>query len=180
VTHRDWHGRVKDLLALSARKPRVASRGFHHLARSIERGLKRGLHDWHLMQTLHLASIAEAAAGEHRSAADTLRRVAEHQKGLLAYEHRAYVSACAAAALELAKAGDLNGARRIVRSAEPWAKLLRPRDKLMNSARKVLRTWAKPSSTTLANRHVEPTAAKIAASERPPSSFSRRGSRAGR
>jgi hypothetical protein len=52
------------------------------------------------MQTLHLASLAETAAGHHAAAAGTLDRVAEHQKSAFDYELRAYVSACAAAALE--------------------------------------------------------------------------------
>jgi hypothetical protein len=99
------------------------------------------------MQTLGLASLAEAAAGEHRSAANTLRRVADHGMGELQYELRAYVSACGAAAIQFAKAGDLHEARQMLRTALPWAKLLHPRDKVLNSAQRLIRTAKKRDKT---------------------------------
>lgn len=140
MTHRQWHNKVTRLLALSERDPTQASRGFHRLARAVETDLKRGLHDWHLMQSLSLASLAEAANDDHRAAARTLRRVVDHQRVLLVGEQRAYVSACAAAAIEFAKAGDLRAARRTIQAAEPWARRLRPPEQLLRQARAVVRS----------------------------------------
>jgi hypothetical protein len=154
MTHRQWHNKVTRLLALSERDPTQASRGFHRLARAVEtdlkRGLhdrlcietdlKRGLHDWHLMQSLSLASLAEAANDDHRAAARTLRRVVDHQRVLLVGEQRAYVSACAAAAIEFAKAGDLRAARRTIQAAEPWARRRRPPEQLLRQARALVRS----------------------------------------
>ena len=140
MTHRDWHAKVRRLLKLSERRPALAARGFHRLADAAERDLKRGLQDWHVVQSLHLAGNAEAAAGDHGSAAATVGRIVEYQKALLLSEQRAYVSACAVAALEMAKAGNLPGARRMVRSAAPWARLLRPKERLFGAAEKVVRS----------------------------------------
>jgi hypothetical protein len=176
LKHREWHARVKRLLRVSGVKPRIAARGFHRLARAIEIDIKRGLHDWHLMQTYHMASLAEAAAGNHAASAATLARVAEHQKAALQYELRAYVSACAATALERAKAGEMDGAQAMVRGALPWGKLLRPPDHLLESARKLIEAWRKRQAR-LANQRVKPTAVSECGTIRGPR---RRGIRAGR
>ena len=138
MTHLQWHTKVKRLLELSERKPKQAARSFHLLAQAVDRGLKNGLHDWHLTQSLHLASIAETDAGDHRAAARTLNRIVEHQRMLLVGEQRAYVAACAAAAIEFIKAGDQVAARRTVLAAEPWARMLRPPEKLLRKAQELL------------------------------------------
>jgi hypothetical protein len=176
LTHREWYTKVKRLLELSDTRPKLASQGFHRLARSVEGDLKKGLHEWHLVQSLHLASMAETTAGDHRSAADTLIRVVDRQRDLLAGELRAYVSACAAAAIELAKAGDLNAARRMVRTATPWADVLGPREKLLQVAKDRLRTRPR-RSPALANERVASTAPNSRGGKR---AVGRRGSRAGR
>ena len=139
MTHRAWHGKVQRLLRLGERRPTLAARGFHRLADAAERALEKGLHDWHVVQSLHLAGAAEAAAGDQRSAAATVAKIVAYQKALLISEQRAYVSACAAAAIEMAKGGDLPGARRMVRSAAPWARLLRPKERLFGVAEKLVR-----------------------------------------
>lgn len=138
MTHQQWHGKMTRLLELSGRKPREAARCFHVLARLVDRRLKTGIHDWHLMQSLHLAGVAEAAAGDHGAAARTLNRIVEHQRMLLVEEQRAYVSACAAAAIEFAKAGDARAARRTILAAEPWARMLRPPEKLLRTAQELV------------------------------------------
>jgi hypothetical protein len=147
VTHRQWHSRVKHLLDLTERNPKRAARGFHRLARAVDNGLKGGVHDWHLMQSLSLASLGEAASGDHRAAAHTLSRVVEHQRMLLAGEQRAYVSACAAAAIEFAAAGDRRAARRAIRASEPWARMLRPQEKLLQRVRALLRPRRRQGSS---------------------------------
>jgi hypothetical protein len=76
------------------------------------------------VQCLHLASMAETAAADHQSAADTLLRVVDRQHDLLAGAHRAYVSACAAAAIELTKAGDLKAARRLGGSSKTFSDIV--------------------------------------------------------
>jgi hypothetical protein len=142
VTHRQWHARVQRLLALSEHDPQRAAVGFHQLAQAVDGGLRTGIHDWHVMQSLHLASVAEAAAGNHVGSAETLERVVDQQHVLLVSEQRAYVSACAAAAIQFVKAGDLRAARRMIRAAEPSADMLRPREKLLQIAKQQLRTRA--------------------------------------
>jgi hypothetical protein len=138
VTHQQWQATMKRLLEVSVRKPKVAARCFHRLARTVDTGLKKGLHDWHVMQSLQLASLAEAAAGDHHAAARTRSRIVDHQRMLLVGEQRAYVSACAAAAIEFAKAGDLRAAKRTILAAEPWARMLRPPEKLLRTAQELV------------------------------------------
>jgi hypothetical protein len=167
---------VTRLLQMSEVKPQLASRGLHRLASTIEAEIRRGLHDWHAMQTLHLASIAESAAGNHAGAAATLARIAEHQKRSLDYELRAYVSASAAAALESAKAGDIERAQAVVQQATPWGRRLQPPDRLLESARRLIRAWRR-GHTRLANQRVKPTATGRRVKRRV---AGRRGLRAGR
>lgn len=112
------------------------------MAETAERGLRSGIHDWHVMQSLHLASVAEAAAGNHIGSAETLKRVVDQQHVLLVGEQRAYVSACAVAAIQFVKAEDLRAARRMIRAAEPLARMLRAREKLLQMAKQQLRTGA--------------------------------------
>jgi hypothetical protein len=65
-------------------------------------------------------------------------RIARHHEQQLAYYRRAFVSASAMAALELAAAGDRRGARRLLSRARPLANGLRPPDKLFRKATSVL------------------------------------------
>src|SRR6185295_3448528 len=106
--------------------------------RAVEASLNNGLHDWHLAQTLHVMSIVQTGAGDHRAAAETLRQLTKQCESNMDYEIRAYVSACAATALELAHAEDRVGARRMLRKAGRVSFLLQPKDKLLDQAQKLL------------------------------------------
>ena len=65
-------------------------------------------------------------------------RLANEHESQLSYEVRAYVSACAAAALQLAQAGDRARATRILKKAGRWSSMLRPKDKLLDQATKTI------------------------------------------
>ena len=68
--------------------------------RSVEASLKNGLQEWHTAQTLYMMSLVQAAMGDHRGSADTLVRLTNDHESHLNGEIRAYVTACAAAALQ--------------------------------------------------------------------------------
>jgi hypothetical protein len=106
--------------------------------RAIEASRKKGLHEWHLAQTLHIMSLVQAAAGDHRGSAETLVRLTKEHESQLNYEARAYVAACAAAALQLAQNGNPGAARRTLAKAGRWSPLLRPKDKLLDVANKTI------------------------------------------
>jgi len=138
MTHADWSVRIKRALESADRRPASALRTLRALVRAVEASLKKGLHEWHLAQTLHVMSLVQAGAGDYRSSAKTLVRLANEHESQLNYEVRAYVSACAAAALQLAQGGDRAAAARILRQAGRWSPLLRPRDKLLEQAKKTI------------------------------------------
>ena len=138
MTHADWHVRIKRALELANRRPASALQTLRALIRTIEVSLKTGLNEWHTTQTLHIISLVQAGAGDHGGAAETLLRVTKEHEAQLNYEIRAYVSACAAAALQLAQDGDRARAKRILRQASRWSSLLRPRDKLLDQAQKTI------------------------------------------
>jgi hypothetical protein len=128
MTHANWNVRIKRALELANRRPASSLRMLRTLMRAVEASLKKGLHEWHLAQTLHIMSLVQAGAGDDRGSAKTLVRLTNEHESQLNYEVRAYVSACAAAALQLAHDGDRTGALRILRKAGPWSSMLRPRD----------------------------------------------------
>ena len=138
MTHDDWNVRIKRALESADRRPSSSLRTLRTLLRTVEASLNKGLQEWHLAQTLHIMSLVQASAGDHRGSARTLVRLANEHESQLNYEVRAYVSACAAAALQLAQAGDRAGATRILRKAGRWSPLLRPKDKLLDQATKTI------------------------------------------
>ena len=138
MTHAAWNVRIKRALELADRRPALALQTLRALIRTIEVSRKTGLDDWHTAQTLHIISLVQAGAGDHGGAAETLVRLSEEHQAQLKYEIRAYVSACAAAALQLAQDGDRARAKRILRQASRWSSLLRPKDKLLDQARKTI------------------------------------------
>jgi hypothetical protein len=138
MTHSEWRVRIKRALTLADSNPTAALRTLKSLMRAVEASLKNSLHDWHLAQTLYVMSIVQTGAGDHRAAADTLMRLTSQHESNVNYEIRAYVTACAAAALQLAHAGDRVGAKRILQKAGRVSFLWRPKDKLLDQAQKLL------------------------------------------
>ena len=138
MTHADWNVRIKRTLELADRRPTSALRTLRTTVRAVEASLKNGVHEWHLAQTLYIVSLVQKATGDHRGSGKTLVRLMNEHESQLNYEVRAYVSACVAAALELAQDGDRKGARRILRRAGRWSPLLRPKDKLLHHAQKTI------------------------------------------
>jgi hypothetical protein len=57
------------------------------VAAGVERAVPHGINEWHLLQTLHLLSLEQARAGDHKAAALTLVRLADHHRALTE-EHR--------------------------------------------------------------------------------------------
>lgn len=138
MTHAEWNVRIRRALELAERQPRSALRTLRTVIRAVEASLQDGLHEWHLAQTLHIMSLVQAGAGDHRGSAKTLARLTNEHESQLNHEVRAYVSACAAAALELAQSGDRTGATRMLRKASRWSRLLRPKDKLLDQAQQTI------------------------------------------
>jgi len=138
MTHAQWAVKIKRALAMADEQPSRALSALHTLTRALESELPKGVHDWHLAQTLHAVSVVQAGAGEQRGSVDTLRRLAERHRQELQYQQRAFVSACAAAALQLAQNGDRSGAARMLKNAAPWSVSLRPKERLFERARKQL------------------------------------------
>jgi len=101
---------------------------------------KAGVGDWHVEQTLEIISGVQSRLDDHHRSAETMLQAAEHHEYQVAYYTRAFVGACAAAALELTSAGDRSRAARILRRAAPTAARLRPQEKLFKKAREVVAT----------------------------------------
>ena len=142
MTQAVWNVRIKRALNLADRRPASSLRTLRTLMRAVEASLEKGLHEWHLAQTLHIMSLVQAGVGDHRGSARTLMRLTNEHESQLNYEVRAYVSACAAAALQLAHDGDRKGAARILRKAARWSSLLRPKDKPFDQAQNTIEILA--------------------------------------
>ena len=138
MTHTDWNRRIKRALELADRRPASALRTLRALVRTLETSLKKSVHEWHLAQTLQILSLVQARAGDYRGSTTTMLRLADDHQAQLAYEVRAYLSACAAAALQLAENGNRTHARRILREARRWSSLVRPKDKLLDQAQRTI------------------------------------------
>lgn len=138
MTHATWNNAIKRGLALASQNPTRASQSLERLVKNVEAQLETSIQDWHLAQTRHVLSLVQAQVGKHRAAANTLRKIADQYAQDLKYHQRAFVSACAAAAIELAKMGDRAGAMRMLKDAEPFASTLRPKDKLLQHARRLV------------------------------------------
>lgn len=136
VTHKQWNGALRRTLMQGKSTPASRARQLERLARVVASEARSHVGDWHFEQTLGLACTARSEANDHRQAASILMRLAAHHEANLRYQQRALVSALAAQALELAAANDRAGAARVLRRAAPWAKTLRPADKLFERARR--------------------------------------------
>jgi hypothetical protein len=135
-------------MTLATSRPAAAARQLERLARAVESGSRSTVGDWHFEQTLSLASIVRSEAHEHRQSADTLARLVEHHEAILRYQQRALVSALASQALELAAIDDRAGAAQALRRAAPWAKNLRPAERLFELARKAAKRTARRKRAT--------------------------------
>ena len=147
MNHATWHKQIKRGLALTDTKPERALQVFEKLANDVETELTTSIQDWHLEQTRHLLSLVQGQIGDYRAAANTLRKVVDQCEQHLVYQQRAFVSASAAAAVELAKGGNRAGARRMLKNAAPVALMLRPKDKLLEPARRLVFGHATPKRT---------------------------------
>ena len=134
MTHARWHATLRKILATAEHQPARALKPLETLLHQIESDVTKTVGDWHVEQTLAAISILQSRLGDRRRSAETMIRVADHHAHQSSYYRRAYVSACAAAALELAAAGDRSGAARELRRAAPVAADLKPRDKLFRRA----------------------------------------------
>jgi hypothetical protein len=138
VTHAQWLKEIRRTLALAERQPARALKALDGLLARLQSDARTGVGDWHVEQTLETISAVQSHHEKHRESAETMLRIARHHEQQLSYYRRAFVSASATAALELAAAGDSRGARRLLSRARPVANGLRPPDKLFRKATSVL------------------------------------------
>ena len=136
-THREWLSSTRRVLKKSDAEDAIAA--YQRIAAGVEQAMAAGINEWHLAQTWHLLSLEQARAGDHRGAAVTLRRLVDHHRALLVEHRRAYVAGAATAAVQLWKAGDVTGARRMLRTAEHVGRGLKPQEFLLKEARGVVR-----------------------------------------
>jgi hypothetical protein len=130
LTHREWVSLTKRLLHTRTLSTSDLIAAFERVAVRVERAIPVGINDWHLVQTWYLLSLEQACAGDYRAAAATLKRIVDHHQVLLMEHRRAYVAGAAAAAMELWKAGDITGARRMLQNAERLGQGLKPQEAL--------------------------------------------------
>ena len=140
MTHKQWHATVRKSLAQVKRNPARGLKSLDALLSRVHREEHRHVGSWHLEQTAETISIVQSHLQNHRESAKSMLQLAERHKQQRAYYSRAFVAACATAALELASAGDRRGAKRALRQAEVISAGLRPREKLFQQAERVVRT----------------------------------------
>ena len=138
MTHTQWQATLRQSLAMVQRTPARALTSLDRLLARVQSEAKTSLGDWHMEQTLHVISIVQSHLEDHRRSADTILQLAHHHERQQSYHGRAFVSACAIAALEFASAGDRRAAVRALRGAERRASELRPKEKLFEKAREVV------------------------------------------
>ena len=138
-THQEWLARTKGLRT-GTTKPAAADTiaAYQRVAADVERAIHHGISEWHLEQTWQLLSLEQGRAGDHRSAAATLHHLADHHRALLMAHRRGCVASLAAAAMHLVTAGDVAAARKVLRSAEPLTRGLRPQEYLFKRAKKAV------------------------------------------
>jgi hypothetical protein len=154
MTHAQWQAKLRQSLAMVEHEPARALQSLERLLSHLQSDTKKTVGDWHVEQTLETISIVQSHLEDHRHSAETMLRVADLHEQQLSYYRRAYVTACATAALELASAGKRSGALRVLRRAEPVAASLDPQEKLFSKAQKVVAamphrrvTTSKPPTT---------------------------------
>jgi hypothetical protein len=137
---------VRRGLARMEKHPKDAVRLFERLAETVDRNGRRSVQDWHGAQTRYLMSLAQTQAGDAAAARRTLARIAEEHRQSLIFHMRAFVSASAASALELARAGKVRSAERVLKSADRIARSLAPGDRLFQHARRTIRVAARAAT----------------------------------
>lgn len=147
MTHTQWHTKLRKTLATAGREPARALKSLERLLHQVQSDARKTVGDWHVEQTLEAISILQSHVEDHRHSAETMIRVADRHAQQSSYYQRAYVSACAAAALELAAAGDRSGAARELRRAAPVAADLNPQDKLFRRAQTTVAAMPRRRST---------------------------------
>ena len=136
MTHAQWTSSLRRSLALVERNPPRALKSLDELVTRLYADAANTVNHWHVEQTLEAMSIVHSQLNDHRQSAETMLRIAGLHEQQLAYSMRAFVAACATAAIELASAGDRRGAVRTLKRAERMAGDLRPPEKLFAGARK--------------------------------------------
>jgi hypothetical protein len=145
MTHEQWHAKVRKSLSIAEARPARALKSLHKLLDRLQSDATTHSGDWHIDQTLEVVSIVHSHHLEHRQSAETILRVADRHEQQALYYRRAFVAACATAALELASAGDRPGALRALRRARPLASGLRPPEKLLRKARQAVAAMTRSS-----------------------------------
>ena len=138
MTHRQWNTRIRQSLAQVKRRPVRAVQSLDALASLVHLETRKHVGDWHLEQTLEVLSIVHSHLDHHHQSADIMLQLAQRHEQQLTYYRRAFVSACATAALQCASAGDRTRAVRALRRAAPAAAGLRPGEKLFRKAQQVV------------------------------------------
>jgi hypothetical protein len=138
MTHTQWQASLRRSLSAIARDPERALKSLDALVSRIRSEGRKAVGDWHIEQTLEAISIVQSHLEDHRQSAKVMLTLAELHEQQATYHGRAFVSACATAAIELATAGERAAAARLLRRAGPVARTLRPADRLFRSAKKVV------------------------------------------
>jgi hypothetical protein len=146
MTHRQWNATIRRNLAVAAKNPRRALDALETLARELESQIRCSIQAWHLDQTLHVVSLVQSDAGDHQASARTIVRLAKRHEQELQYQRRALVSACAAAAVQLARSGDRSGAAAMLRKGARAAATLHPNERLLRQAKKAIRAMSRPAA----------------------------------
>jgi hypothetical protein len=136
MIHAQWHSRLRRSLSLVERDPTRALKSLDALVAALLAAAENTVNQWHVEQTLEAISIVHSHLNDHRQSAQTMLRVAGLHEQQLTYSKRAFVAACAIAAIELASAGDRRGAVRVLKRAKRMADDLRPPEKLFAGAQK--------------------------------------------
>jgi hypothetical protein len=157
-THREWLSETKRLVNSPTLRTSAVIAAYKRVASRVERAIAVGINDWHLAQTWHLLSLVQEGAADDQGAATTLERLVDHHQALLTEHRRAFVSGAAAAAVQLSKAGDLTGARRMLRRAGQVGRGLKPQEDLLRQANTIVTADSKKRSTALAHKRVKPSA----------------------
>src|SRR5213594_2998838 len=113
MTEGEWRREIGAALAFRERKPKEAISRLKRLAARTRRVARQNLGEWHVEQTLDLAAVLAAEAGQHGEAAAALRRIVIHHEQAMAYHGHALASALMAVALELFKVGNRAEAARL-------------------------------------------------------------------
>jgi hypothetical protein len=138
MTQTQWKASIRRCLASVEREPARAMKMLDTLIGRVKTAADAGVGNWHVEQTLHTVSIVQSHLERHRESAAAMLQLARIHEEEATYHRRAFVCACATAALELTAAGDDRGARRALQSAAPVAEGLRPAEKLFHEAQAVV------------------------------------------